>query len=412
MFRDETVRVKQKVLSVVRPVTVITSDDSPKSISTVDVDELDMMETSHLSTMMPTTHVKDVAAGFYFTNYTFVAPPLSTEYNEWLTEAYQNDRPSGILRSIIDAVGLAALANIYYAPQIATISKEKYCHALSSMRSALQDPVVAKEDTTFMTVILLGLYETVNLATWDSYHHWEAHVQGAIILLALRGSEQFSHERGGQLFMQIRSQILLACMQQNMAVPPALIDLTRSFEASTMRHNLRRRKLASAGSISEVSFRVVNLRAACRSGEIGDPKMIRDMSLAIDHDLLSWRTSVPTEWDYIESTPSDRSSTTYEGLCHTYPTIWIAEILNNWRTLRIIVNQMIMNNAEQLSGGHEPYEASALAAIKELSKELCASVPGFSDTPRKSTRTLTSTFPLTFYRQNVSYPSDVRCCDI
>lgn len=110
-------------------------------------------------TAVPSIHIKDIAAGFYFMNYTFDNPPLSKEYNEWLLQAYQNDRSDGALRSIIDAVGLAALANIYHAPDFATVSKERYCHALGSVRSVLQDPVAAAEDTIFMTVILLGLYE-------------------------------------------------------------------------------------------------------------------------------------------------------------------------------------------------------------------------------------------------------------
>lgn len=79
-----------------------------------------------------------------------------------------------------------------------------------------------------MFAIFADSLKTVNLATWDHYHDWDTHVQGAITLLAIRGSDQFSHERGGQLFMQIRSQIV--CLQI-----PIVDHFTNKSEAACMR---------------------------------------------------------------------------------------------------------------------------------------------------------------------------------
>lgn len=94
------------------------------------------------------------------------------------------------------------------------------------MQQALNDPVQAIADTTFLAVILLGLFEvlyffpeglanclltcvqTVNFETWDRYRYWEAHVNAATTLLQLRGQEQFTRERGAHLYIQIRSQIV------------------------------------------------------------------------------------------------------------------------------------------------------------------------------------------------------------
>ena len=43
---------------------------------------------------------------------------------------------------------------------------------------------------------------------FDRYEHWLGHVEMVTRLLDLRGLEQFHRERGGQLFVQIRSQIV------------------------------------------------------------------------------------------------------------------------------------------------------------------------------------------------------------
>lgn len=55
---------------------------------------------------------------------------------------------------------------------------------------------------------LLICMQTVNFETWDRYHYWEAHIKAATALLELRGQEQFTRERGAQLYVQIRSQIV------------------------------------------------------------------------------------------------------------------------------------------------------------------------------------------------------------
>lgn len=57
----------------------------------------------------------------------------------------------------------------------------------------------------------LPLIQTLNFDAWERYHDWAAHVQAATALLELRGQQQFTRDRGGQLYIQIRSQIVSAC---------------------------------------------------------------------------------------------------------------------------------------------------------------------------------------------------------
>lgn len=52
------------------------------------------------------------------------------------------------------------------------------------------------------------LVKFITFENWDHSPAWAAHIAGAIALLQLRGEEQFNNERGGQLFVQLRSQIV------------------------------------------------------------------------------------------------------------------------------------------------------------------------------------------------------------
>ena len=56
---------------------------------------------------------------------------------------------------------MAGISNVFHAPHVASKSKEQYYEGLAAMKQALNDPVQAIADTTFMAVILLGLFEVL-----------------------------------------------------------------------------------------------------------------------------------------------------------------------------------------------------------------------------------------------------------
>ena len=249
---------------------------------------------------------------------------------------------------------------------------------------------------------ILTCVQTVNFETWDRYHHWEAHVKAATTLLELRGQEQFTRERGGQLYIQVRSQIvshatsafpflstmnlkksqLLASVQQHMFVPPGLVRTTYNFETSGIRQQWKRRNIASPASICALSFRIVNLRAAFKTGEMTDQQLIRETALDIDSDLETWKAGVPISWRHATiDDPNTDPATCFEGKRHVYPNLWIAEAWNNWRSLRILVNQIILQN--ELRTDMSGIAERAVEMIRHFSAELCISISSFTNSPRK-----------------------------
>jgi hypothetical protein len=174
-------------------------------------------------------------------------------------------------------------------------------------------------------------------------------------------------------------------MLQHIAVPPVLVQTTYNFEASAIRQQWRHRNIASPGSISEISFRIVNLRAALQNGEVTDPRVIREIALEIDGDLETWRAGVPLNWRYatIDATEA-LVGTCFDGKRHVYPSLWIADVWNNWRALRILVNQIIVQNELRSSVPDNVQKSVALSIIHQFSTELCISTTSFTGTPRRS----------------------------
>ena len=186
-------------------------------------------------------------------------------------------------------------------------------------------------------------------------------------------------------------------MRQRLLVPPAIVETTYDFHNSTVRQQWQRRNVSSPGSICEISFRVVNLHAAVSSGEITDPQLICQKAFDIDSDLESWKVGLPPQWRYATAAASDETPGTYfDGQRHKYPSLWIADAWNNWRVLRIIVNQIIMQNGGPSSLLNDIQRASVVSNIRHMSGELCTSAASFNGTPRRSLCLHSATLPLTF----------------
>lgn len=101
---------------------------------------------------------EDVGAQFYFSNFTCGEPPLSEEHRSWLQTLYFTSSRTPFTAAV-EAVGMVALANVYYAPDIATAARQRYWKALIATKEALQDPNQSVADSTLMAVLSLGTYE-------------------------------------------------------------------------------------------------------------------------------------------------------------------------------------------------------------------------------------------------------------
>jgi len=105
-----------------------------------------------------------------------------------------------------------------------TNARCQYAKALMLTNAALASPARAKEDTTLISVMILGIYKTVTGSTKRSLEAWATHVEGACALLKLRGPEQFQRSGGRQLFLQVVISLMNNCIQCSKALPKFIVE--------------------------------------------------------------------------------------------------------------------------------------------------------------------------------------------
>jgi hypothetical protein len=133
----------------------------------------------------------------------------------------------------------------------------------------------------------------------------------------------------------------------------------------------------------EISVRMVNLRAAFRSDESIDSQFVHEKALELDRDLQVWKAGVPLGWIYTTiRAPNATVGRCFSGKSHMYPTLQIADGWNYWRTLRILVNQIIVQNVARLTPPDTNQRSIAISIIRQLSSDICISTASYVNTPR------------------------------
>lgn len=177
-------------------------------------------------------------------------------------------------------------------------------------------------------------------------------------------------------------------MQERTAAPPALVEVSKHYD------NIHK------SSLTTVAFRIAKLRAMAQAGTNADPerrRAILEAAVELDSILRARRAHLETEWGYVtldvsgHDTPPGRY---FAGKRHVYSKPCSAQVWNNWRALRIVVNQIILLHHEGVSSPpsstsplspspqrHQP--AAALRRIRRLSTDICISAVEIVETPRE-----------------------------
>lgn len=158
------------------------------------------------------TSMEAQAIHFFLSNWVLLPHQGSNRgYLDFLLPLLRTSPPDSHLSLTFSAVGLAALAN-RHSPGINSkgmlpYAAQKYEKALKRTNEALRDPILAKQDSTLASVLLLGLFEQITSCR-SNLMGWGSHVDGAVALIRMRGKKQLRTSVGKGLFIAVRTQMV------------------------------------------------------------------------------------------------------------------------------------------------------------------------------------------------------------
>ncbi|KAK1980558.1 hypothetical protein LZ30DRAFT_122377 [Colletotrichum cereale] len=304
-------------------------------------------------------------------NYDFV-------FDIWRPASMLPDRQAdGVMASMI-AVGLAGLSHLTMCPEMMDWSRRSYGTALQMTNDALRNPAEAIKDTTMLSILILGTYETLSGRSSQTVRAWQNHIHGASTLAKMRGLKQFTTRAGARMFVMLTQIVIINCIQKDMPMPQPLIEL---------RHQLG---LLSGGTdanwrISGPVYKVLQLRYDINSGKLSQTADIIDQMSKVDREIADIISELPELWKYRPVKLSKPNPAVFDGYrCDVYPNIGLASTWNGVRSIRLMVHETIIGELFKCFPDQHimawPYEAklqlaNSVAFLEKLCDAVIASAP-------------------------------------
>ncbi|KAH8807424.1 hypothetical protein F5884DRAFT_899823 [Xylogone sp. PMI_703] len=334
-----------------------------------------------------TPDVDDLATSFFFKNYVLAGngnPGFLSYISELLTRT--NDKT---LTAALTSVGRAGLAYIHSSQELRVSAVKRYNTTLSEIRTALKDPTKVVMDETLAVIILLSLYEEITCDSQQSMRAWYDHICGASALVKLRGRRQLQSELGVQLFLHLRSQIIIGCLQTSEALPE-FIQQCAQFTVK-----LQTNDQIQAVQLGNIISRLCEIRAFIQTSTQLDSLGLIAACLDIDKDLTTWSTHLLSMNDYATIILEGRSEEVYEMHYHVYRDLWSARLWNCYRVAKLMTHEIVLVLVKQYaSSSSTPFTMfpsqyyQSLMEMHQNSLDIVASIP----------------FHLGFHNSNISPP--------
>ncbi|PWY90053.1 C6 finger domain protein [Aspergillus heteromorphus CBS 117.55] len=280
----------------------------------------------------------------------------------------------------LTCVGTAMLSRFRKSTRMKHAAEKEYGQALQLVTSAVRNEQQAKENATLAAVLTLAIFEVVCSRAPKDIDNWTNHITGAVALLELRGVEQLQNDHGLRLFLQLRYQIIISCLQKDRRVPPSVLQCAK------VAMFLRPQSEAYGDCLITIMGRLSNIRADIKEKVLTDKKEILSAAYGIESELIAWLAALPQSFLYttVEDTSSKPPSwgiQPYNNRYHIYEDLWICHTWNQYRVARIMVSDMILTYIRQLNVGMAispelaAHRAQIRSSARQLAADICASVP-------------------------------------
>jgi len=164
-----------------------------------------MVQRYHPRDFVVLPHLEDIATGYFVSNFVFrgeneTAGPGRFDY---LGEIYRDHYKDEGLISSMRAVGFASYAHASKSTSLMHKARYQYTQAIQHTNKALKNPDAAKKDTTLISILVLGIFETITGGQQRSLKDWAQHINGAAAVISLRGKDQIQSVAGRRMLFQV-----------------------------------------------------------------------------------------------------------------------------------------------------------------------------------------------------------------
>jgi hypothetical protein len=373
-FLDETDKVKAKVQSSRSRAEVSKRHDVlEKAIVLANKENHPM-----LTLLAP---LVDQGMGFFMANYAvgIDQPSITSKtYNQHLS----TDGFHPLVATTMTALGIAGVANVYMDPELKREATRWYLKAIRMANAAIASPQEVRNDTTLVAINLLTMFEATS--NEDSFSGWSNHVDGASLLIKLRGTDQVHTAAKRRLYLHTIGLLTINCMGKGISMPKYVHKINKE-----MLEHLNTNDPRTAFFF--LHLQTADLRAHILNHTPVDLVEIIDEAARLDAEAAAIFENTGVEWNYDTVPCFGNVPGVFGHYYHVYHTHSAAQTWNWVRYNRIYFHDIIRNcilagfamSPPPLVGPrYATLLGSSTQTLQHLQAEIIASMPQFlHDTP-------------------------------
>ncbi|KAF9885562.1 hypothetical protein FE257_012768 [Aspergillus nanangensis] len=335
------------------------------------------LERSAPSLMYPLSlPLRDQPRQFFIHHYILDYSPLSHGQMSCFQTIYSQAPVSGYLSNAVDAVGMASLANLNYGPHLKHAAYENYSSVLREINLALASNSHTVSYEILVTVMLLNVFETVTCDGNDLIS-WNKHEGGELALVHLWNMDQLESPLGRKIFLQLRDDILISCLQRQTTVPSIMAKWV--VQARKVETDLEK----PSGDLAEIVVQICSLvSSASHSSFEGDLSRYISETFSIDEALQTWSALHKNEFKTAEGAIFQENYLHLSlPMVKTYNVYCCSRIILHKALHRVISQRYeTMRNSSFITPSSLSYNSTLIAsyaAIRDSISSICSSVPSF-----------------------------------
>lgn len=254
-----------------------------------------------------------------------------------------------------------------------------YGQALRLTNAALRSTTEAVKDTTMLSVLVLGMYETM-MGSNRGMHAWQQHINGAAALAKVRGVSQFRTKAGVRMFMMHCTNTMANCIQNGLPMPQDLVDLRGKLIES-----LGGPQALPGHRICPPIYKILQLKYDIRQGNVTNLDEMLDKFNEAEDDFEAAISLFPESWHYRKYRLTQRLRPGFfNNVCHIYPNTQIGTVWNGLRTRRMLILETMLEElhkrfqrvpVEQVPPQYQIESQKARYKMERIALAILASVP-------------------------------------
>jgi hypothetical protein len=320
------------------------------------------------SVVVPTrTHAKDL---FY---YNYVIGNLKPF--DFLQPFFSPTSRDDHLTTSMDAVALAYLNYQRHAPDAQIEARQQYIAALRHMNKAIQDPELAKKDSTILAILLLDLYEKITNKEPRYEGAWAAHLQGALTLVKMRGNWQFDDPTVRRMLLRVCTNEMISCIVNHRPVPAEVVTLRAKIASCITSSDGPKSKE------SDLMIEFAGLMHEIKEGGLRGDQAICSLK-DLDGRFLAFSMDVQRASQFETVQVTEKSSNHWDSHHHVYPCEQMGHMWNVLRVTRILLNELILDRCSDIevrspNSKYHSIRQLATEVIEGMISDICATVPQY-----------------------------------